>query len=331
VAGTLNVDHFSQNDGSHLPGMRFGPTSAETIASKRTAGGNQFGLDFYTSGVNRMAVTNSGRVGIGTTDPQAGLHIDRQPPTLAGTLALEGDTLTYLTFFPSGFGAGRKGWLGFGSSSTTNLTLQNDISSGDINLGCDRVNVGADNGSTRIILDGTALNGSGEVQVLDETGGFAIGLRGSDGRVTAKVVQINGADVAEKFPTTESTTHPGMVMEIDPDAKTPGQLRLARTAYSKLVAGVVSGANGLPAGAILGNLPESDNHSAIALSGRVWVYCDGGYGAIAAGDLLTTSETPGYAMQATDREATHGATIGKAMTSLAEGERGLVLVLVNLQ
>jgi hypothetical protein len=39
---------------------------------------------------------------------------------------------------------------------------------------------------------------------------------------------------------------------------------------------------------------------------------------------------PGYAMKATDHTRSQGAIIGKAMTSLAEGQ-GLVLVLVTLQ
>ena len=38
----------------------------------------------------------------------------------------------------------------------------------------------------------------------------------------------------------------------------------------------------------------------------------------------------GHAMKADDRSRAFGATIGKAMTSLEEGQ-GLVLVLVNLQ
>jgi hypothetical protein len=50
----------------------------------------------------------------------------------------------------------------------------------------------------------------------------------------------------------------------------------------------------------------------------------------APGDLLTTSEPPGHALKASDRERSHGALIGKAMTGLSAG-RGLVLVLVNLQ
>lgn len=45
---------------------------------------------------------------------------------------------------------------------------------------------------------------------------------------------------------------------------------------------------------------------------------------------MTTSETPGHAMKASDRDRAYGAVIGKAMSELNE-ETGLVLVLVNLQ
>lgn len=151
----------------------------------------------------------------------------------------------------------------------------------------------------------------------------------SSNTVTCKVLTVTGADVAEKFPSNEVEVEPGTVMEIDPDH--PGKLRTAREAYSTRVAGVVSGAGDNPAGAILGNFPGSENAPAIALSGRVWVHCDATTAAIAPGDLLTTSSQPGHAMKASDREKSHGAILGKAMTSLTYGEQGLVLVLVNLQ
>jgi hypothetical protein len=63
----------------------------------------------------------------------------------------------------------------------------------------------------------------------------------------------------------------------------------------------------------------------------VWVQCDATGCAIAPGDLLTTSDTPGHAMRAAEADRMHGAVLGKAMTSLPPGERSLVLVLVNLQ
>ncbi len=149
----------------------------------------------------------------------------------------------------------------------------------------------------------------------------------NDGTTNVTVLQITGADLAEKFPVSESAK-PGMVMEIDPDR--PGQLRVARGAYNRRVAGVVSGANGLRAGAILGNRPGQEDAPAIALSGRVWVYCDAADNPIEPGDLLTTANTPGHAMKVTDHANAHGAVLGKAMTGLKNG-KGFVLVLVSLQ
>jgi hypothetical protein len=143
------------------------------------------------------------------------------------------------------------------------------------------------------------------------------------------ILEIAGADVAEKFPSNDDKVEPGTVMEIDPDHT--GKLRVVREAYSSRVAGVVSGAGDIPVGAVLGNLPGSENAPAIALSGRVWVRCDASDSAISRGDFLTSSETPGHAMKASDRDRAQGAILGKAMSPLARGERGLVLVLVNLQ
>lgn len=156
-------------------------------------------------------------------------------------------------------------------------------------------------------------------------GGVALWVNGT---ARVRVIELTGADVAEKFPASDQP-EPGMVMEIDPDRA--GTLRIARGAYNTRVAGVVSGAGDIPVGAILGNLPGKEDAPAIALSGRVYVQCDASAAAIEVGDLLTTADAPGCAMKSADRERSHGAVIGKAMTALAQGEKGLVLVLVNLQ
>jgi len=156
--------------------------------------------------------------------------------------------------------------------------------------------------------------------------GDIMSIRG-DGTVSVKVLEITGADLAEKFPTSE-TIEPGMVVEIDPE--NPGKLRLARGAYNRRVIGVVAGANGMPTGVVLGNLPDSETHTPIAMSGRVWVYADATERAIEPGDLLTTADRAGYAQAVADPSKAHGAILGKAMTGLKKGETGFVLVVVNL-
>ncbi len=182
------------------------------------------------------------------------------------------------------------------------------------------------NDEVAVNIDGDAGgSNAGMIRVRDGSSAVIV-LDGRDGRVTAKIVEITGADLAEKFPTSDEVK-PGMVVAIDP--KNPGQLCLARGAYNQRVAGIVSGANDFSAGAILGSLPGHENAPPVALSGRVWCWCDASYGAIQPGDLLTTSDTPGHAMTVSNYPKAQGAMIGKAMSPLQSG-RGLVLVLVSL-
>ena len=148
------------------------------------------------------------------------------------------------------------------------------------------------------------------------------------GRTKTNILEITGgSDLAEKFEISE-IVNPGMIVAIDP--RSTGKLMLARGAYNRRVAGVVSGANNLAAGMVLPDLKETNNAQPVALSGRVWVYCDATKNPVRPGDLLTTSSVPGFAMKITDYKRAAGATIGKAMTELKSG-KGLVLVLVNLQ
>jgi hypothetical protein len=126
----------------------------------------------------------------------------------------------------------------------------------------------------------------------------------------------------------EEAIEKGAVVVIDDEH--PGRLRRSTRAYDTRVAGVVSGAGGINPGISLKQDGALDSGQNVALTGRVYVKADARYGPIRPGDLLTTSDTPGRAMKATDRDLTPGAVLGKAMTSLEKGE-GEVLVLVTLQ
>jgi hypothetical protein len=68
----------------------------------------------------------------------------------------------------------------------------------------------------------------------------------------------------------------------------------------------------------------AERFAPVALSGRVAVRADVSFGAIRAGDFLTSSPVPGVAMRAT----TAGPTLGMALEALSEGA-GRVLVLVD--
>ena len=120
-----------------------------------------------------------------------------------------------------------------------------------------------------------------------------------------------------------------MVVSLDTEEK--GKLIVSSQAYDNKVVGVVSGAGGIRTGMILSQAgTEADGKYPVAIAGRVYCLADASEHPIHIGDLLTTSDIPGYAMKVTDYEKAKGAIIGKAMSSLKSG-RGLVLVLVTLQ
>ncbi|MBP6821871.1 MAG: hypothetical protein KA368_10020 [Acidobacteria bacterium] len=111
--GTFNGNFTS------FGGLRFGNTGFQTgegIASKRTAGGNQFGLDFYTNYVSRLSIVNNGNVGIGTSTPGDRLEI--------GTFSDPADN--YLTIKTAG-GNQRRGGIKFRVfDGNLGFTIEND-------------------------------------------------------------------------------------------------------------------------------------------------------------------------------------------------------------
>ncbi len=154
------------------------------------------------------------------------------------------------------------------------------------------------------------------------------------GDLTTPVLEITGgSDLSEGFEITSTASGiepvPGMLVCVDPSS--PGELMVSRDAYDTKVAGVISGAGGVRPGLLMGQKGSvASGRSPVALTGRVYCMADASNGPIAPGDLLTTSDVAGHAMKARDRDRSHGAVIGKAMTALESG-RGLVLVLVSLQ
>lgn len=176
---------------------------------------------------------------------------------------------------------------------------------------------------------GYSVDGYGGYFDTGVSGGAALYVVGT---ASVGVLTIRGgADLAEnfEFKDTAQTIEPGMVVMIDDEHE--GGMEIAAGAYNRRVAGIVSGANELSAGMVLGQFEGQENAKPIALSGRVWTFVDATLAAVEPGDLLTTSDTPGYAMPVVDHDRAHGATIGKAMSRLSKGEKGMVLVLVNLQ
>jgi hypothetical protein len=108
--GQLTVDNAGINAGSI--DLQFGPGSGEGIGSKRTAGGNQNGIDFYTASTQRMYLTNTGD-----------LHLNNSLYVSGGTAITGGLTI-------SGSGSSFSQGLtisGGGLSVTGNSTFNNTL------------------------------------------------------------------------------------------------------------------------------------------------------------------------------------------------------------
>jgi hypothetical protein len=151
---------------------------------------------------------------------------------------------------------------------------------------------------------------------------FVTGNVGVQGDVT-----LANADCAEDFDIAEAAlADPGTVMVFGDTAR----LQECWQPYDRRVAGVVSGAGGYKPGIVLDKQSGGGRRMPIALLGKVYCKVDAGYGAIAIGDMLTTSPTTGHAMKAEDPLKAFGAVIGKALQPCAEGQ-GLIAILISLQ
>lgn len=266
------------------------------------SGIDRFVIRDTTASKERLSITEKGRFGLGIKEPESNLEVQAEWNTQ---------------------GWGQANIVSRYVGDTVGLGIYNDDREWDFaNItsspdGIDRFSIrDSTAGKTRFTIAETGFVGIGTLSpatTLDVNG--AITIRG-------------GSDLAEPFEVIGDDVRPGMVCSIDPAHI--DRLQISRGAYDRKVAGVVSGAGDLDPGLVLSQGPAPADHHPVALSGRVWCYSDASFGSISAGDLLTTSPTPGHAMVATDAMKTHGAVLGKAISSLDEG-RGLVLVLVSLQ
>ncbi len=326
-------------------------------------------IEFYTNAIERIRINASGHAGFGTTSPGAPVHTmtsGLESARAAGSnvfgtwFNLHNTTVPnqYWHVISSGSGNGN-GKLLFASGSAP-ASASSEILTLDPAGG---VGVGTTSPQGALHVASAAndftlnLEGDNWAQLTFYPLGHAAGQKGSlysdgntlvltspgpgkhirlhtpnGGRTQVRELEIlGGADIAEPFEASEAERiAPGMAVCIDPDQ--PGRLRMSRSAYDPTVAGVVSGAGGVNTGLMLRQESSvADGSLPVALTGRVycWVDADAG-GPVRPGDLLTTSDTPGHAMRAADREQAAGATIGKAMTSLERGT-GIVLILVTLQ
>jgi hypothetical protein len=168
-------------------------------------------------------------------------------------------------------------------------------------------------------------NGTGAAIYAESRSRGPAGFFKGDVLITGDIKLING-DCAEEFTIGVGAVEPGTVMVLGDE----GALFPSAKSHDRRVAGVIAGAGDFKPGIILDKQSSAGNRQPVALFGKTFCKVDAGYGSIEIGDLLTTSDTPGHAMRASDPAKAFGAVIGKALCSLHSG-KGLIPILIALQ
>ena len=175
-------------------------------------------------------------------------------------------------------------------------------------------NVGIGTTAPAYMLD---VNGATRI-----AGNLTVGGTLTGGNIAAKY-----RDIAE-WVEAASDIEDGTVVILNPEVS--DQVMPSARSYDTTVAGVVSAQPGL----VLGE--ESGTREKIATTGRVRVKVDATVAPIKIGDLLVTSDKPGFAMKSQPVDISGmtfhrpGTIIGKALEPFASGT-GEILVLLSMQ
>jgi hypothetical protein len=318
--GTLYVQDSGggvDNGGAILLGSVYGSHAAIKALVQDGSGNSTGSLAFSlralaadTALTQRMVITSTGNVGIGTTNP--GYPLDVKGTISLGNSNLNAVTPRFITY-DDGFNAS---YTTYGVDAVTRYKASNPFYWMSVPAG-----------TTRLSDAGTLIMSmvNGNVTIGTPTANASLDVNGSinvSGNINAKY-----QDVAE-WVTTSKDLPEASVVVLDPNHS--NQVTTSIKGYDTRVAGVVSGKPGL----VLGE--GGAGKAMIATVGRVKVRVDATRQPIHVGDLLVTGTLEGTAMKSEPVNVggvemhRPGTLIGKALEPLEKGT-GEILVLLSLQ
>jgi len=298
-----------------------------------TTGNNSWGVWAFTMGLNSSFGVLASTMGDNSDAIGANTLGDHSPGVRAETYGDDSDGFRTKTYGNASYGfcADTYGKYGRGFDVDTHGDDSNGISIdtfGDNSAGVSAWTHGDSSPCVFAVTSGDDSQGvlagsdkSDAIYADTERSDHKYGVRTPD-KMCAMSYDTDSSDIAEYFPVTEDP-EPCTVMVIDPTGGC--RLRASTKAYDTTVAGIVSTAPGVALGT---NESGNEGEQLIAIAGRVPCKVDASYASVKPGDLLTTSDTLGHAMKATNPEI--GTILGKALEPLDSGT-GVIEVLVTLQ
>jgi hypothetical protein len=269
---------------------------------------------------------DSGRVGIGTTNPVNGKLEVVATGSGAGVYGRS----------PSGAGVYARSDDGYGvyASSTSNYGVVGVSTSGSGVFGGGSY-IGVWGSGSSFGVFGTSSSGTGVV-AQSASGNLVEGYSTASStsvrkfHITNDGTYVAGSDFAEALPARGDRAgyEPGDVLVVS--TKAPGKVEKASRPYDPRVAGIYSTRPGMLGADKNGTSPVDADEVPVAIVGIVPTKVSAMNGRIRVGDLLTTSSTPGYAMRCANRVKCVGAIVGKALEPLAGG-KGVIKMLVMLR
>jgi hypothetical protein len=282
---------------------------------------------YSDNGATRFVTfTDAGNVGIGTTAPEARLHVNGD--LRVSQFPSDDNTPSFAKFALANRGAGGSSYqwnvlmssVAGGYGATPNALEIWEYPGVSTTACCQqRFMIAATTAAAGTLNPAVMIDGADKL--------YANGMHSYKDITADGVIAAKYQDVAEWVPSS-SDVDAGTVVVLDPEA--PNTVRASTLAYDTTVAGVVSARPGIALG------EAGKDRELVATTGRVRVRVDARRDAIRIGDLLVTSDVPGTAMRSmpitVNGRQFHqpGTVVGKALEPLASGT-GEILVLLTLQ
>jgi hypothetical protein len=215
AVGDVHTDSNGTNAGSYTPGLRFGAGSTgEAISSKRTSGGNQSGLDFYTAAIPRMSITKDGLINIGTQVPNTTAQVLSET-SLDFALSGENSTNGATGVFGSANGTSGAAWGVWGITSSSDSDAYGVIGETEATSGYPVGVYGLTHAPTGVGVFGQHESESTTGQIIGSQGSLGFGVWGDGGPlnyggqfVTAGVVGTADEGTAGVFFNNSSSGYP---------------------------------------------------------------------------------------------------------------------------